>query len=213
MKYMTVDNSNADVLKGYEYSAAMCLNTPLEGLIHHKELRKFPVKKLPLYCDERYGIWLPKTKSWAELNRNPAFQGKAEQIDENIPQKMIWSDVGEITEDGANYIHFLKEFRNIVESDKSPDHKMEQITALGIGNKEYQQFIDIHFEKNTDWMEEYLGYESFLGIDGIGTKVAKSLYEAGYTSKHVVMQANDKELLKIKGVGKAKVCKIKKLLS
>ena len=47
-------------------------------------------------------------------------------------------------------------------------------------------------------------------LDGVGGKTAELLWDAGYLSVEAVKNAPEEELLKIKGIGKSLVNKIKK---
>ena len=53
--------------------------------------------------------------------------------------------------------------------------------------------------------------ESLTSLPGVGAKSAKALYEAGFKTTKSVIDANEKDLLAISGVGVNLVKKLKKL--
>ena len=53
--------------------------------------------------------------------------------------------------------------------------------------------------------------ETLTTLPGVGAKSAKALYEAGFKTTKSVISADEKELLKVSGVGVNLVKKLKKL--
>ena len=53
--------------------------------------------------------------------------------------------------------------------------------------------------------------ESFKSLPGVGAKSATAFYEAGFKTTKSVISADEKELLKVSGVGVNLVKKLKKL--
>ena len=53
--------------------------------------------------------------------------------------------------------------------------------------------------------------ETLTTLPGVGAKSAKALYEAGFKTTKAVINANEKELLAVSGVGINLVKKLKKL--
>lgn len=208
----SIPNGFDDVLNGFEFSGTLKLSTPLNTLEHHRETHDGPESKLPKYGGMEHGIWLPKTKSWAELAGPGANKELLRKAQENPPKDTMWSDVGYVPEDGGSYLLFLKEFRKIVESEETPKEKRKEILELAEKYQDYRDFIKRHQSKNPDWMDNYLGYEECLNLVGIGTKIAKALYKAGYTNSNELSVAADKELQSIKGIGPAKMRNIRELL-
>jgi hypothetical protein len=200
---------NADVIKGYEFCATLQLRTPLRVLQHHGEVQQWSENGLPTYAHFLWeGIWLPITYSWEELSArhgNSAVAKKAELV---LPNAMA-SDIGPIPQDGGTYLGFLRAFRGIVEFSASPDEKREAIETLSRDHPDYAKYISIHRARSSNWPDEWLGYEEWLQVPGIGTRIARRLYDAGFRSREALHQASDADLAAIKGVGKATIFRIK----
>lgn len=123
------------------------------------------------------------------------------------------SDIGPISGDGEMYLAFLKAFRGIVEFAASPDEKREAINALSRGNPEFAKYISMHRSQSNNWPDEWLGYQGWLQIPGIGTRIARRIYDAGFRSPEAIRQATDQELAAVKGIGKAKIAEIRRVMS
>src|SRR5919108_1501914 len=101
---------NADVIKGYEFIATLQLRTPLRVLQHHGEVREWSENGLPQYAQSLWeGIWLPVTKTWAELAGAHGNTAAALAADK-VPEGSIASDIGPIPQNGGTYLDFLKAF-------------------------------------------------------------------------------------------------------
>ena len=185
---------NADLIKGYRFSASLQLRTPLRVLQHHGEFRQWSENGLPQYARFAWeGIWLPVTKSWEELAGaygNSAAARATDSSDDHAFDEMA-SDLGSISGDGGTYLAFLKAFRGIVEFAASPDEKREAISALSKDNPEFAKHIAMHRSQARDWPEEWLGYEEWLKIPRVGTRIARRLYDAGLRSPKAIEDASD----------------------
>ena len=223
---------NADLIKGYRFSATLQLRTPLRVLQHHGEFRKWSENGLPPYAQFSWeGIWLPVTKTWAELagpnaklppgnasngrTFNNIFRKKLiehgfspEEAATTLPDAMA-SDIGPIPQNGGTYLGFLKAFRSIVESTASPDDKREGIEALSSDHPDYIRYIAIHGARSEHWLDEWLGYEEWLTMPSIGTRIARRLYDAGLRSRKEIEDATDAQLAAIKGIGRVTIVKIR----
>jgi len=193
-----------DIIKGYRFIATLQLRTPLRVLEHHGKTHPGPEANLPKYGDLANGIWLPETESWAELGM-PGIK--------EVPNGTMASDIGEVPSDGGKYLKFLKAFRRIVETNVSPEEKREAIKSLPKEDPEYKRFLKRHEEMHKQWLDYWLGYDYYLGIPGIKSKIAKALYDAGFRSKEDLRKAEDNRLMKIKGIGPETVKQIRKILS
>ena len=123
------------------------------------------------------------------------------------------SDIGPISGDGGTYLAFLKAFRSIVEFAASPDEKREAINALSKDKPEFAEYLAMHRSQASDWPDEWLGYQGWLRITGIGTRIARRIYDAGFQLPEAIQQATDQELAAVKGVGKATIAKIRRAMS
>lgn len=124
---------NDDVLKGYRFCATLHLRTPAAVLQHHRELRPGPVETLPPYGTQGDGIWLPKTKSWADLadeagNLDTARRLRAVESDDAMT---VATDIGPQEHDGQEYCKFLLGFRHIIES-TTPENDKDRLLQQAI---------------------------------------------------------------------------------
>src|SRR5438552_10878824 len=206
---------NADVIKGYEFCATLQLRTPLRVLQHHGEVQQWSENGLPKYAHFLWeGIWLPITYSWEELagaHGNIAAARAADSFDHASAE--MASDIGPIQQDGGTYLGFLRAFRGIVEFSVSPDEKREAIEALSRHHPDYAKHISIHRARSINWLDEWLRYEEWLQVPGIGTRIARFLYDAGLGSREMLENASDTQLSAIKGVGSATIAKIRTVMS
>ena len=86
------------VIAGCQFYATLELRVPLEVLRHHGEMFQGPLERAPRYgnwIDDKYsadGIWLLKTKSWAQLaTRNIEAAAALDRETSKSPQH---SDIG-----------------------------------------------------------------------------------------------------------------------
>lgn len=207
-----MNDPNADVIKGYQFCATLQLRTPLRVLQHHGEVQQRSENGLPTYAHFLWeGIWLPIAYSWEELaaaHGNIAAARAADSSDGRVFNEMA-SDVGPVPSDGGTYLAFLKAFRGVVELAASPDEKREAINALSKDNPEFAKYISMHRSQANDWPDEWLGYDEWLEIPGVGTRIARRLYDAGLRSRKVIEDASDAQLATIKGIGRATIIKIR----
>lgn len=112
------------MVKGYRFSATLLPSTPLEWLLLHGETAT-EKSDVP----EGFGIWLPVTKGWRELGFD---------IDDFPPSTMA-SPVGQIPQDGGEFLPFLIKYREIVESVDNGDSELH-IEALVA---EYPHFEEV----------------------------------------------------------------------
>lgn len=204
---------NADIIKGYSFSATLQLRTPLRVLQHHDEVQPWSEDGLPPYAHFLWeGIWLPITYSFEELAAIEAKLGPSGSPNDRAFDGMA-GDIGPISGDGGMYLAFLKAFRGIVEFAASPDEKREAISALSNGNPEFAKYISMHRSQASNWPDEWLGYQEWLQIRGIRTRIARRIYDAGFRLPEAIRQATDEELAAVKGIGKATIAKIRRVMS
>ena len=210
---IAVNDPNADVIKGYKFCATLQLRTPLRVLQRHGEVQQWSENGLPTYAHFLWeGIWVPITKTWAELAGSNAELRSADSPHHNAFNEMA-SDIGPIPQSGGTYLGFLRAFRRIVEFSASPDEKREAIETLSRDHPDYAKYISIHRARSSNWPDEWLGYEQRLQIPGVGTRIARCLYDAGLRSRAILENASDTQLSAIKGVGPATIAKIRTVMS
>lgn len=204
-----IPNELEDITSGFSFEVALKLTTPLKVLEHQHETHPGPKSTLPKYCGPEYGTWMPVAKPWSELAQNEQIKEKLRKAERNVPSGSVWSDIGELPGDGGHYLAFLKDFRKIIELYKDPEMKRSEVQLLRDKNSDYRQFMEAHEATGEDWADDYLGYGTWLGIKDLSTKVAKTLYLAGFKTRDMLRNAEDKDLMKIKGIGTVTVRKIR----
>lgn len=187
--------SDNDLIAGYQFCATIQKRTTLFILEKHGECHPGPPDKLPIYGEEKDGIWLPVTKTWKELGFD---------VEELSPGTMA-SDIGQIPEDGGDYLPFLKEFRKIVEQDGSPTEKVKKIKALAKENDKYKKFID------KQAIEIWFGW-NLPSIPGVGPKTIEEMATVGIKSWNDLIRADDELLSSVNGVGYKSVKKIREYI-
>lgn len=128
---ITLDNAievAGDVIKGWRLSVTMSPRTPLKWLRRHGEVhlgRNRPDVEVP----PEHAVWLPQTKSWSDLGFDFA----------ELPPSTMASMVGQIPEDGGDFLPFLIRYRKIIEgpSNSDPDLQIEALKA------EYPQYAPV----------------------------------------------------------------------
>ena len=183
-------DANEDVLEGVEFIATLHVTTPYSVLVHHGETFAGPTSKAPQYGTQGQGIWIPKTKSWKSLG-----------IDlPELPPSQHATDIG--PQYPGAYLRFLLAFRQIFESDKTDELKIEELRALATRRPEYLEFWERHVSVREDFPRS-LFYRSFLELPGVGRKTAQALYNAGFRSIDQIRYSEPSELQKVAGVGPA----------
>ncbi len=112
---------NADSLDGWKFAASMKASTPLEWLLRHGE-----VANVRSGVPRKFGVWVPVTKS----SRKPVF------LKEQSPPSTMASQVGQIPQDGGEFLPFLIEYRRIVET---PDNGLNSLRIEALKER-YPQY-------------------------------------------------------------------------
>lgn len=166
-----------DIIKHYQFIATLQLRTPLAILERHGETHPGPPDALPRIASQQDGIWIPATKSWAELagpNADPAVVRRLNQptpistdrLRERLKQMgmsakqlskvtaasidSMASDIGPIPKDGGDYLPFLKAFRAIIESSETAEHKRSAIKAL-LSERRFREYAATHKRRLASW--------------------------------------------------------------
>jgi hypothetical protein len=167
----------------------MSTRTPLEWLFLHGEESSDPGP-----TPQEHGYWVPVAKTWAELG----FEG----IDDRPPPRTMASQIGQIPTDGGDFLPFLVEYRQIVE--------------LGMPRKEMLKVLDELGAKHPSIAKLLGGKLSRLFVEnelrtlpGCGANTAQRLYDATFLSAEQVQAATVKQLMAVKGIGKATAEKLK----
>lgn len=188
-----------DIIKGLIFVATMQLRTPLRVLKHHGELFNGSGPP-PSYAKEMWeGIWVPVTKSFKELG-----------IPIEDPPSEMASDIGPIPSTGGKYIKFILAVRNIVEQN-SPASSRRNELVVELNKDDWQEYVHKlgGIEKIANRFFPY-----FLELlPGLTDETISILRNRNLITSSQISITSDKELLKIKGIGPAKLSKIRELCS
>jgi len=212
------ENSNdlwaESVTTGWEYTCNLSLTTPKiclenDGLITNDtsvkpELFGEP-NKLGKDGDPSgvYGFWVRR-------------HGHEEEFEElaDISQNMIYarhSDIGKIPPKSKierDFKSFLIDFRSIVESYLVLEEKLSKINnELSIKSEAYK-FIYEKLVVEKGFPDSFF-INHLCELNGVEEKTASLLWDAGYLTKEQVLNAPHDELIKIKGIRKNLILKIK----
>ena len=212
------ENSNdlwaESVTTGWEYTCNLLLTTPKiclenDGLITNDTSEKPELfgepNKLGKDGDPSgvYGFWVRR-------------HGHEEEFEElaDISQNMIYarhSDIGKIppkSELEKDFKSFLIDFRSIVESYIDLEEKLSKIhNDLRTKSGQYESFYNkLVIEKR---FPDSFFINILCEINGVEEKTASLLWDAGYLTKEQVLNAPEDELIKIKGIRKNLIIKIK----
>lgn len=179
---------NSDILGGMQFFATLHLSTPLDVLMRHGESFSGPPSRTPKYGTMADGIWVPKLRS-----SNNAF---------DYPHA---SDIGPVSP--SYYLPFLLEFRRIVESSVPHQQILTQLRELPSHSDHFRD-IWKRLSSTVYGFPESFFYRQFTVLPGVGRKLAKDLYEAGYKSVGEITASSVEDLIKVRGLGKATAEKI-----
>jgi hypothetical protein len=182
--------ANSDILDGMQFAATLQIRTPLSVLQHHDEIFRGPPSEAPVYGTQADGIWVFKSKTFKELGIEL----------EEIPNSQHASDIGPIAP--SDYLPFLIQFRSIVESDSSPDQQKHALMELSKQSAHFKVIWGKLCASYGDFPASFF-YSSFKSLPGIGGKLAKSLYDAGYRSIDEITNSSIERLTAVPGLGPA----------
>ena len=188
----------ADVCDGFIFSATLQLRTPLRVLLRHGERYHKNDGHQPQIAREPWeGIWLPKTKTWKELGGNDVPE---------MPAGRHASDVGPILPN--DYLPFLIAVRSIVEGSESVEARRSDL-AIEVANPRWNGFVVKH---GGSWVVTNKFFPRFIEIlPGLDGDAVAFLDERQLNTPAALMGASDFELLAIKGIGAAKLKKIREI--
>lgn len=203
--YRDLVSKNADIIEGMRFIATCQLRTPLWILKKHGEIHQGDGQP-PIYGTAQDGVWIPKLSS-----------------DYNLMDYMTSaSDAGQVNAD--EYLHYAIGLLTIFESNKPILDKMQEALDYS-GNDEVKQRIErgilkCYREKNiADVMARYISdperFEYYTDkpgklnlVEGVNTRVASALEEAGIHSIKELSHLSESDLIKINGIGKVSARKI-----
>ena len=197
---------NSDIISGYQLCVTMNDNVPLKYLLRHGEV----VETIPaseIQGHNPYYIWLPKV----DPNLGLDF------LDEGATMS---SAVGSIPQDGGSFLPFLIEVRKIIEAPRDSmlsdfsdaERKARRILSLKDSDniKDASKYIDLLYGSSFDKIFiRVLENVSTHTFDGLTLDHMKILYENNYQSVQAMISAPDNVLLSLKGIGPARLRRIR----
>jgi len=187
--------ANRDAIEGLQFCATLHLRTPLAILRHHGELFAGPPSAAPKYGNSADGIWNYKTKSWAQVGINMT----------ELPESQHATDIGPMK--ASEYLPFLLDFREIVESNEPHTVKLARLEGL---SQKAGLFSAIwgRLQSTYDDFPNSFFYVEFTKLPGVGRKMAKKLYDSGFCSVTEIVNSTKERLMSIPGMGMATAEKI-----
>ena len=206
-----ISSNNDDLISGWRYLATLQLRTPLAYLEMDGKFSAGP-KEPPLVGPAEghipdgtgfnpYGIWLPV-------------------IDYSIlpPSTLAtratgWGLVRIGSEEERNLISFLKSFRYIVETAEGLDQMLSELKELSTSTSGNRHWWARCSEGDQLWPDSYFIGQLWIQLPkGVGPSMAEKLYEAGFRTVEEVQAASDENLLKVDGLGKGLLKKLRDFL-
>ena len=196
----------------WQYAATLSINTPKYILEKHDEVVRS--KSEPKLLGEptgynkfdgnkpynNIGIWCETT--------DIALKGVFDSVPDSIG---VPTEIGRLKQKSKalkDWISYLIDFRTIVESDMPIEEKLYQINDVMSQSSEEYKSIYKKLVTQAKFPDDFFKNQ-LSTLNGVSSKTAGLLWDAGYLSPEAVKNAPEEELLKLKGIGKALVKKIK----
>jgi hypothetical protein len=197
-----------DLIVGWRYSATLQLRTPLAYLEMDGKFSPGPQAPPMVGPAEGhlqdgtgfnpYGIWLP------EIDPDILPPSTSET------RATAWGQVRIGSEEERNLISFLKSFRYIVETAEGLDQKLSELKDLSTSTPGNRRWWTRCSEGSPLWPDSYFIGELWLKLPkGVGPSKAEKLYLAGFRSVEETQAAPDEDLLKVEGLGKGLLRKLR----
>lgn len=181
----------ADIVSGMCFHATLQLRTPLRILQRNGQILPLGTD-LPEDFEQWMGIWLPKTRTWAEIGIGAAKPDY---------ERSAASHIGPVKQ--SEYLPFLMTIREVVEDRTlSLDDRRVGIAALCI-RPEFQEFADRHGGANEIF--SYFHPPVLSLIPGLTESVRDGLRALGLITVTGIRQTTDSELSSVKGLGPSKI--------
>ncbi|MBL0210483.1 MAG: helix-hairpin-helix domain-containing protein [Holophagaceae bacterium] len=178
---------------GLRFHAKLYLWTPLSVLQSHGQLvADGEASRLEVIPPE-FGTW----------RREPAAPAGWEPLEMDEE-----SDVGPVKP--SVILPFLKAFRAIAESGQEPLEQARKFNRMHLLNPAWKPFVEalmrpseIHPDGAPDLASVWFCPHLEASLKGVGPELAAALYQASFLTPMQVREATDAELLKVPGVNKA----------
>ena len=203
---MSFDDS--DLISGWRYSATLQLRTPLAYLERDGDFSPGPQEPAMVGPAENhlpdgtgfnpYGIWVPVIDPEILPPSTSATRATA------------WGQVRIGSEEERNLISFLKSFRYIVETAEGLDQKLSELKELSTSTPGNRHWWARCSEEDPLWPDSYFIGQLWIRLPkGVGHSRAEKLYLARFRTIEEILAASDGDLLRIEGIGKKAVNKIR----
>ena len=193
----------------WQYAATLSINTPKYILEKHDVVVRS--KSEPELLGKPNGYFEGKPYNnlgiWCETT-DFALEGGFDSVPDSIG---VPTEIGRLKQKSKalkDWISYLIDFRTIVESDLSIEEKLYQINDVMSQSSEVYKNIYKKLVVEAKFPDNFFKNQ-LSSLNGVAGKTASILWDAGYLSPEAVKNAPEEELLKIKGIGKALVKKIK----
>ena len=193
----------------WQYAATLSINTPKYILEKHDVVVRS--KSEPELLGKPNGYFEGKPYNnlgiWCETT-DFALEGGFDSVPDSIG---VPTEIGRLKQKSKalkDWISYLIDFRTIVESDLSIEEKLYQINDVMSQSSEVYKNIYKKLVVEVKFPDNFFKNQ-LSSLNGVASKTASILWDAGYLSPEAVKNAPEEELLKIKGIGKALVKKIK----
>jgi len=196
--------------RGWRYSATLQLRTPLAYLEMDGAFSPGP-QEPPLVGPAEnfledgtgfnaYGIWL-RVIDYDGLGFDPPPPGM--RAAEGGPVRCGSREEREL-------LSFLKSFRYIVETGETLDQMLSELEELSTSNAGNRRLWARFSEGDPLWPDSYFIGQLWRQLPkGVGPSKAEKLYLAGFRTIEEIQAAPDEELLKVEGVGKGFLRKLR----
>ena len=178
--------------EGLRFHAQLYLWTPLSVLRYHGRFAADYEAAASEEIPAEFGTWV----------KEPAAPAGWEPLE--LEEE---SDIGPVKP--SVILPFLKAFRTIAESDLEPSVQAQRFNRMHLLNPAWKPFVAalrrpsaFHPEGAPDLASVWFCPHLEAGLTGIGPTHAAALYQAEFLTVHQVRDAKDAELLKIPGVNK-----------
>lgn len=184
------------VFSGAEFHATRQLRTRLKVLLRDGEVHNDFNQPPPVVTENQWeGIWVPKSKT---------FRERGNDVDE-FPIGSVASDIGPV--DPNHYLLFLIAVKTALEKHPQDFNKIAEEIWLISNNPQFVDFVTKHggvsaltgkvMPRVIDLMEE------------VSQPIKKSLLDAGLNTISKIDSASDEDLLKLEGLGKVGLGKVR----
>ena len=193
----------------WQYAATLSINTPKYILEKHDVVVRS--KSEPELLGKPNGYFEGKPYNnlgiWCETT-DFALEGGFDSVPDSIG---VPTEIGRLKQKSKalkDWISYLIDFRTIVESDLSIEEKLYQINDVMSQSSEVYKNIYKKLVVEAKFPDNFFKNQ-LSSLNGVAGKTVSILWDDGYLSPEAVKNAPEEELLKIKGIGKALVKKIK----